>query len=130
MRRRKPVLSNSNRQRRSGNPSYGKRILSFVLIFCILGCVWVWKETLHERLSARALELGSEEGALMTTAGYLRNELLVVTEYPTIVKEAGMKIGMTIPQSPPDTIWCDSPPPMLALGSSALYCLQLSGIEP
>ena len=117
-----------SRNPRTGR-STGRAIISGIVFFCALGCIWVWKVSWNERLSSRVLELEKQENQLKTSAGYMRRELLSVSQYPKIVELAESRIGMTIPQSPPDTLWCDSPQPGVMLGSAALYKFYLKGVD-
>jgi len=122
--------------RRSGASAGGshgrsRKALTAILTFFVLGCFWVWKETWHERVASQVLTLEKERQALTVKASYLRRGLLSSSEYARVESVARDRLGMKMPRSAPDTIWCpDSKAPEIQLGAMALCRLRLPGNNP
>jgi cell division protein FtsL len=105
-----------------------RRAAKFVVLFCVLGCFWVWKESWNERLTTRVMELDRQAVELRTNMGYLRRELLGVCEYARIEGAARRQLGMVLPASSPDTIWSRHCESQVSLGAMSLCRLDLKGV--
>ena len=71
-----------NTIRRGGHrSSRGGAALLGVVLFCTLGCFWVWKESLHERVASRLLVLEKQEQAALNVNSNLKRALLSAGEF-------------------------------------------------
>jgi len=103
------------------------RALGITGLFCLLGCLWVWKESWHERISGELLFLERQERSLVAYSAHLRKELLNLSEYTSIEEAARKQLGMIAPTAPPDTIWCPAQPRQVMMGAMAFYNFNLRG---
>ena len=99
--------------------------LAVIGLLCLLGCLWICKESCYERLSGRMLSLEQQERSLIAENAHLRRELLELSEYTRIEEAARRQLGMIAPATTPDTIWCSTPPQQVMMGSMAFYHFNL-----
>jgi len=118
-----------NTIRRGGHrSSRGGAALLGVVLFCTLGCFWVWKESLHERVASRLLVLEKQEQAALNVNSNLKRALLSAVDFANLEGNARARLGMTFPKSSPDTVWMPKNQPEQQLGVISFFKLDLKGV--
>ena len=92
-----------------------------IFLFCLLGCLWVWKENLNERLSTRLLALENQHRELKEQRDILLAGLADFSRFSRIENLARKELGMITPKVPPDTIWCKEVQEEPLLGAMVFY---------
>lgn len=103
----------------------GARTLLAALILTVIGLAWVWKGAWFERVSHRQLTLERQEAELRIEANNLKRQILQLSQYARVEKDARDRLGMVFPNTPPDTIWTEAPALASALGTMAFFYAPL-----
>ncbi len=113
----------ANKEIRKGNFTRRYAFGFYILIFCLLGCGWIYKGNYHRRLSGKLLELQVESRKVEATQMNLFGELADVSQVTIISDVAKKKLGMIPSRVPPDTVWCKTASQMPSLGSLSFFTL-------
>jgi len=92
-----------------------------IFFFCLLGCLWVWKENWNERLSTRMLLLENRHRELKEQRDILLAGLADHSQFARIEAVARRELGMITPRISPDTIWCKEVTQEPLLGAMVFY---------
>ena len=98
-----------------------------IFTFCLLGCLWVWKENWNEKLSTKLLNLEKTNRDLKEQRDILRAGLADLSQFARIEYLARKQLGMVTPRIPPDTVWCESMEQKPMLGAMIFYGLDNKG---
>lgn len=105
--------------RRANNSSQLKFWLFITGICLLIGCAFIWRKNAYSRITEEKLRLEGIERELLSESVSLNQELQTLRRYSVIEKEATTRLGMVLPQDPPDTLRIrksksDPPLPFLA----------------
>jgi cell division protein FtsL len=75
------------------------------LLIGVVALSWIRKEVYHDQLSRQILALEKKETVLLTEAGHLQQQYMLLCESSRIEKIAREKLNMEFPKTVCDTVW-------------------------
>lgn len=85
-----------------------------------LGCLWIWRISMYEKVTTQELMLEKEGKHLLCEADILLQELLVLSEPIAIEDRAYRELYMEPLASKPDTVWLPSNSMEIRVGTMSL----------
>ncbi len=81
------------------------KIIGLSLLIGVVALLWIRKEVYHDQLSRQVLAFEKKETELLTEAGHLQQQYMLLSESSHIEKLAREQLNMEFPKTASDTVW-------------------------